>query len=247
MPGVPPSTHRRRGRLTLRLAAGAVAIALIIGFGRALGQRFTDLATWIDGLGAWGPVAYVALYAVAVVAFAPGSVLTLASGALFGLARGLVFAFAGAAIGATAAFLVSRRLARGAVERRMARDPRFEAIDRAIGAEGRHIVFLLRLSPLVPFNALNYALGLTSVSLRDYLVTLPGMLPATFLYVYYGKLVGDLASLAGGDVVDHGPAYYVVLAVGLAATVLATALVTRLARRALARAQAGTLTERPGD
>jgi uncharacterized membrane protein YdjX (TVP38/TMEM64 family) len=243
MPAIPVPPDRRRARRVLRLVALVAAVALVVVFGRTLGRRFTDLATWIDQLGAWGPVAYVGLYAIAVVAFAPGSVLTLAAGALFGLARGSIVAFAGAALGATLAFLVSRRLGRGLVEARLARDGRFEAVDRAIGVEGRRIVFLLRLSPLVPFNALNYALGLTRVSLRDYLITLPGMLPVTFLYVYYGKLAGDLASLAGGQALQRGPAYYVVLALGLGATALATALVTRLARRALARARVDALTE----
>jgi uncharacterized membrane protein YdjX (TVP38/TMEM64 family) len=146
------------------------------------------------------------------------------------------YVFLAAVLGASAAFLVARYLARAAIERRLAGNRRFAAIDRAVGIQGRKLVFLLRLSPVFPFNLLNYALGLTSVRFVDYVVASVGMLPGTFLYVYYGKLVGDLAALAGGAAVEKGTGYYLVLALGLAATIVVTTLVTRTAQRALKEA-----------
>ena len=157
-----------------------------------------EFSAWVDGLGVWGPVVFVLGYTVATVAFIPGSLLTLAGGAIFGLAEGTALVFAGASLGATAAFLASRYMVRGAIERRVAAEPRFAAIDRAVGREGFKIVLLLRLTPVVPFVLLNYALGLTRVKLRDYVLAFSGMLPATLLYVYYGKVVGDLAEIAAG-------------------------------------------------
>jgi uncharacterized membrane protein YdjX (TVP38/TMEM64 family) len=216
-----------------RIAAVLVAVAVLVALGRAAGGYLPAFARWVDARGAWGPLVFVVGYALAVVAFVPGSLLTLAAGAIFGLARGVAYVFVAAVLGASGAFLVSRYVARGVVERRLADNPRVAAIDRAIGTEGRKIVFLLRLSPVFPFNALNYALGLTRVSYRDYLVASVGMLPGTFLYVYYGKLAGDVAALAGGAAVAKGPAYWAVLALGLVATVVVTTLVTRSARRAL--------------
>ena len=147
--------------------------------------------------------------------------------------------FTAATLGAAAAFLVARHAARAVVERRLATSPRFAALDRAIAAEGRKIVFLLRLSPLFPFNLLNYALGVTRVRFADYLVASVGMIPGTILYVYYGKLAGDVATLAGGAVVERGAGYWAVLVLGLAATVAVTAIVTRSARRALRAATEG--------
>lgn len=135
-------------------------------------------------------------------------------------------------LGSAAAFLVARYLARSAVERRLAGDPRFAAVDRAIGREGRKIVLLLRLSPVIPFNLLNYGLGLTQVRFADYLIGSLGILPGTVLYVYYGKVAGDVAALAGGAG-QKGVAYYALLALGLVATVAATAVVTRSAQRSL--------------
>jgi uncharacterized membrane protein YdjX (TVP38/TMEM64 family) len=200
---------------------------------RKLGGYLPEFAAWVESLGPLGPLMFVAGYAAAVVAFVPGSLLTLAGGAIFGLAAGALWVFLGASLGALAAFLIARYVARGPIERRLARHPRFAALDRAIEKEGRKIVFLLRLSPVFPFVLLNYALGLTRVRLADYALACFGMLPGTLLYVYYGKVAGDVAALAGGVSTERGAAHYVVLAVGLLATVVVTTLVTRIATRAL--------------
>jgi uncharacterized membrane protein YdjX (TVP38/TMEM64 family) len=209
------------------------AVAALVVAGRRAGALIPAFSAWVDGLGVWGPVAFVAGYAIATVAFVPGSLLTLAAGAIFGVGKGTALVLLAATLGASAAFLVSRYLARGFVERRLAGNERFAAIDRAIGSQGRKIVFLLRLSPVFPFNLLNYALGLTRVRFADYVVASIGMLPGTLLYVYYGKVAGDVARLAGGAPMRRGPAYYGVLALGLVATIVVTTLVTRTARRAL--------------
>ncbi|MDP6607995.1 MAG: TVP38/TMEM64 family protein [Vicinamibacterales bacterium] len=227
---------RSGGRLWLRLLAGTVALVALVAAGRRLGGSLPDFVAWVDGLGVWGPVVFVAGYAAATVAFVPGSLLTLAAGAVFGLARGTALVLLGATTGAAAAFLVSRYLARSAIEGRVSGHPRFAAIDRAVGAEGFKIVLLLRLSPIFPFNLLNYALGLTRVGFRDYLLASVGMLPGSLLYTYYGKLAGDVATLAGGAPVTKEPGYYGVLVVGLVATVAVTTLVTRTAARALRQA-----------
>lgn len=229
-----PSGSRRVTIVRVLLVLAGVAVLVLAG--RKAGALIPAFSGWVDGLGVWGPVAFVAGYALAVVAFVPGSLLTLAAGAIFGVVKGTAFVLIAATLGASAAFLVSRYLARGFVERRLEGNERFAAIDRAIGSEGRKIVFLLRLSPVFPFNLLNYALGLTRVRFADYLVASIGMLPGTLLYVYYGKVAGDVARLAGGAPVERGAAYYGVLGLGLLATIVVTTLVTRTARRALKEA-----------
>ena len=222
-----------------RILFGLVAVVLLISVGRQVGGRLPQFAGWVDGLGVWGPAVFIAGYAGATVAFVPGSVLTLAAGAIFGLVRGVAYVMVGATLGASLAFLVARYIARGAIEQRLEGNGRFAAIDRAVGREGRKIVFLLRLSPVFPFNLLNYALGLTNVRFTDYFVACLGMIPGTLLYIYYGKLAGDVAQLAGGTGVGRGAEYYAVLALGLVATVVVTTIVTRTARRALQEATGG--------
>ncbi len=216
-----------------KIAIGVAALIALILIGRGAGDYVPRFAQWVDGLGAWGPAAFVVGYAVAVVAFVPGSVLTLAAGAIFGLVEGTIVVLVGATLGSTAVFVVSRYLARDAIGRKVEGDRRFAAIDRAIERQGRRIVFLLRLSPIFPFNLLNYALGLTRVRLVDYVVASFGMLPGTLLYVYSGKVAGELATLAGSADVQGGASYYAVIGIGFAATAIVTILVTRVARRAL--------------
>ncbi len=226
---------RRRFPVT-RIVLLAVGLVVLVVLAREAGGYIPRFAQWIDGLGLWGPLVFVAGYAVATVAFVPGSLLTMAGGAVFGLGFGTAYVFVGASLGATAAFLIARYFARGAIERKLAGNARFTAIDRAVGEQGRRIVFLLRLSPVFPFILLNYGLGLTKVRLLDYVVACLGMLPGTLLYTYYGKVVGDVAALAAGAAPERGGAQWTLLGVGLPATVVVATLVTRIAARALKEA-----------
>jgi len=190
---------------------------------------------WVAGLGPAGVVAFIAIYVLACVLMAPGAVLTLGAGAVFGVVKGSVMISLASTLGATAAFLVGRHLARERVARWIEGDARFRAIDEAVGREGWKIVGLTRLSPVFPFNLLNYAYGITRVRLGDYvLASWVGMMPGTVMYVYLGSLAGSLATLdrQGGG---RTPAQWALFGVGLAATVAVTVFVTRIARRALAR------------
>jgi uncharacterized membrane protein YdjX (TVP38/TMEM64 family) len=149
------------------------------------------------------------------------------------LVRGAAFSFGGALLGSTVAFLLGRYVARRVIERKLATMPRFAAIDRAVSAQGRRIVFLLRLSPIVPFNFLNYALGVTRISLKDFSIASAGMLPGAVMYAYAGKVTGEALALAGQAELPKNASYYAILVAGLAATLAATTVITRTARRAL--------------
>ncbi|HEU4698835.1 MAG TPA: TVP38/TMEM64 family protein [Gemmatimonadales bacterium] len=229
---------RRMAALAAVVLAAVLAVALV---GREAAGLVLRFAAWVQDLGGWGPAAFVAGYVLACVALVPGSLLTLAAGLLFGLVRGTLYVLAGATLGATAAFLVARHLARGRVARWVARDARLAAVDRAVGREGWRLVLLLRLSPVVPFSLLNYALGLTRIPLGPYVLASIGMVPGTVLYVYSGTLLRGLADLRAGAAVPRGAGYWAVLALGLAATALVTLLLARAARRALARSTEGEL------
>ena len=153
---------------------------------------------WVAGLGPAGVIAFVVIYILACVFMLPGSVLTLGAGAVFGVVKGSAIVSVAATLGATAAFLVGRYFARDRVAKMIEGNARFRAIDEAVGREGWKIVGLTRLSPVFPFNLLNYAYGITKVSLRDYfLATWIGMIPGGVMYVYVGSLAGSLAELGG--------------------------------------------------
>jgi uncharacterized membrane protein YdjX (TVP38/TMEM64 family) len=216
----------------LALAAGVIAVLLL---GRRAAALLPALTEWVSAQGAIAPLAFGLVYIAATILLVPGSLLTLAAGALFGLVKGTVTVLIAASIGACAAFLIARYAARERVARMTQSDARFAAIDRAIENAGLKIVLLLRLSPVFPFNLLNYALGLTSVRFRDYAIACIAMLPGTLLYVYYGRLIGDVAALAAGERAERGFTYYLLLGAGLLATIAVTAVITRIARRELQR------------
>ena len=209
----------------------AVAVAALILLGRHfhLAELFSAMLDRIRQMGALAPVLFIVLYILGAVLFVPGSVLTIGAGVLFGLLWGSIYVSIGATIGATAAFLIGRYVARDWVRRQLESNRKFTAIDQAVGREGWKIVLMTRLSPVFPFNLLNYAFGLTAVRLRDYLLaTWIGIMPGSVLYVYIGSLGGTLASSS-----SQSPARWVLRIVGLAATLGVAVYAGRLASRAL--------------
>ncbi len=203
--------------------------------GWSLQLWLTEILAGIDSLGVIAPIVFAAIYIVATVAFLPGSVLTLGAGVVFGVVWGSVYVFVAATLGAIAAFLVGRYLARDWVAAKIAGNPKFAAIDAAVGREGLKIVLLTRLSPIFPFNLLNYAYGVTGVSLRDYAIGSIGMLPGTIMYVYIGSLATSLATIGadtGGDP-QAAIAQRLLKIVGLIATIAVTLYITKIARQAL--------------
>jgi uncharacterized membrane protein YdjX (TVP38/TMEM64 family) len=220
-----------------RVLAVAIAVAAIIAIviaGRRLGGELTAILDRISALGPAAPIAFIAIYIGACVLFVPGSILTIGAGVLFGVVRGSIYVSIGSTAGATAAFVLGRYLMRDWVAVRIAHNTRFRAIDNAVGREGWKIVALTRLSPVFPFNLLNYAFGLTNVRLLDYVVaSWAGMIPGTVLYVYIGSLSGDLARAASGGAGGRPAGLWVLDVVGFFATVAVAVYATRIGARAL--------------
>ena len=188
---------------------------------------------WIDSLGSWGAIAFIILYILTTVAFLPGSLLTLGAGVVFGIFFGSVYVFIGATLGAIAAFLVGRYLARDWVAQKIAGNQRFKAIDQAVIKEGFKIVLLTRLSPIFPFFLLTYVYGVTGVSLKDYAIASVGMIPGTIMFVYIGSLAGNLATLGTQTPTVNPTLQWTIRIIGFMATVAVTLYITKLARRAL--------------
>jgi len=211
------------------VAAGLAAAAYTL----PVADWVTVLAERARNTGPLGVALFIAAYVVSTVAFLPGSILTLAAGFAYGPLWGVAIASPASVVGATCAFLLGRTLLRDWAETRVGESARVRAIDAAVGREGFKIVFLLRLSPIIPFNALNYALSLSRVPLRTYvLASFVGMLPGTAMWVYLGSLaptVAELSSAASGG----GTTRTVLYVMGLAATVAAAVIGARAARRAL--------------
>jgi uncharacterized membrane protein YdjX (TVP38/TMEM64 family) len=230
------SETRARAHLGTLAAIPVGVAALAAVYLLPTGDWLLAVVESIRGSGASGVAIFAAAYVVATVLLLPGSVLTAGAGFAYGPLWGTLLVSPVSVAAATLAFVLGRTVARAWIARRIAGSPRFAAIDEAIGESGFKIVLLLRLSPLFPFNLLNYALGLTRLSLRDYVVASAlGMLPGTILYVYLGSLVTSASELAAGGREGAGASRSVLYWGGLAATVGVTWLLTRSARRALSR------------
>ena len=224
-------------RIVLFFAIALLLALLIVATRSAYVQDvLRTLLMRIEDLGWWGPVAFVATYNLATVLFVPGSVLTVGGGAIFGLWWGSVYVFAASTLGAVFAFALGRYLCRDRVVKYMESHPKFKALDRAVSQQGLKIVFLTRLCPLFPFNLLNYALGITQVSLKDYVLGSFGMIPGTIMYVYSGSLVGEVAAI-GRETLYASPqdsaVKWLINIISFLATVAVTVFITRIASKVL--------------
>lgn len=217
--------------------ASAFLVAIVLLFAAAFFlpvSEWVEIAfTWIDENRTVSWLVFIALYIVATVLLLPGSLLTLGAGFLFGLGYGFAIVSFASVVGASCAFLVGRFFARDWVAGKLAGVPRFAALDRAIEQRGALIVLLTRLSPIFPFNLLNYALGLTGVRFWTYVaVSWLGMIPGTILYVYLGSIASNLTSLLAGDL-GESPVGQWPLYVGLLATLGLTIVISRIATKTL--------------
>jgi uncharacterized membrane protein YdjX (TVP38/TMEM64 family) len=215
-------------------------------------KYLNSLLEWVDGLGMWGPIILAAAYVVACVLFVPGSALTLGAGFLFGVVTGTIVVSLGSVLGASAAFWVGRTVARDWIGAKVAGNAKFAAIDAAVGRQGFKMVLLTRLTPVFPFNMLNYAFGLTKVRFVDYFfASWVGMLPGTIMYVYLGHAARSVADQTLSDATsgsaERTPAQQVFLWVGLVVAVVVAVFITRIARKALKEATLEADQEPPPD
>lgn len=219
---------RRAVLIIVVLAAIGLAIWLL-----PVAEWTMRLAERARSTGGTGVAIFVAAYIVSTVALLPGSILTLAAGFAYGPVWGLVIASPASVAGATTAFLLGRTFLRDWAQRKIGESARVRALDAAVARQGFTLVLLLRLSPLFPFSVLNYALSLSRVSLRTYvLASFIGMLPATALYVYLGSLAPAAAELASASQTG-GTTRLALYGAGLIATIAVVVVGTRAAKRAL--------------
>src|SRR5436309_6167855 len=225
-----------KSALARLLALIAIVVALFLAM-KFLPDRewLTNFNDWVGQMGVAGIFIFIVVYAVATVLLAPGAILTIGAGFAFGLWKAFLAVSAGATLGAALAFLVARFIARDKMQAIAQRNEKFRNINEAIGKQGAKLIFLLRLSPVIPFNLSNYLYGLTSVKFWSYvLASWIGMMPGTFLYVYIGTAgKAAVSAAAGGEAVQRGWQYWTFMTIGLAATIIVTIWVTKIARDAL--------------
>ena len=164
----------------------AIGITLALYFLRHQFEYQQFIAT-IQQFGMWGPVVFIALYIIATVSFLPGAIITIAGGFLFGAINGTIYNIIGALIGETIAFIIARYFGSNWVAKKS--HGQLKRILNGVNTSGWQFVAILRIMPLIPFNLLNYTLGLTRIPLMQYVIASAiFMLPGTFAYTYLGSL-----------------------------------------------------------
>jgi len=192
---------------------------------------------WTKGQGFIGVIIFILVYIVSTVCFLPGVILTIAAGFIYGTIVGTIYVEIGATVGAQFSFLLGKALFREWVLKMVENYPMFSAIDKAISLNSWKIVTLLRLSPLTPYNVLNYGLALTRIKFWDYTWTnLIGMLPSTILFTYMGtaaKNINDIVSRDDADKTEKNPMEQVLFYIGLILTLISVVLITIISGRAI--------------
>ena len=225
------------------MKAGKIVVLVAWIVGVAVGFLFFPVREWfqhleglVQSLGVLGPVVAVSAYILCTVLFVPGSAITLGVATLFRLRTAFIVVFIGANLGALGAFLLAKTFLRQKVVRWAKMHPKFRSFDHVIGRQGFKMVLLARLSPIFPFNTLNYLLGVTPVTTGAYvLANLLGMLPGMVLYVYVGAAARD--ALTGqidpsAELLQQALKY-----VGLLATIAVVLIITQIARKAWREAE----------
>jgi len=176
----------------LALLAGLIAAAFVVvaSSGSLSAQRVRD---WIDGYGIAGPLVFVAVSAALTPCLFPGPLLAGASGLLFGTWLGTPVSIVSATLGACLAFGIARWLAHDAVVQ--LQGPRLAALRAWVGRRGFLSVLYARIVPGVPYSLVNYAAGLSPVTLRAFAgATALGCAPRAFAYTALGGSLDDLGS-----------------------------------------------------
>jgi uncharacterized membrane protein YdjX (TVP38/TMEM64 family) len=198
-------------------------------------HHMVDWMRFIQSVGPLGWFLFIGLYALCCLLFIPASLLTVACGAVYGFWGGSILALTGNGLGSLLSLLITRYLLKDWMRHRLEKNPRLRDVERALAKDDWKLVFLTRLSPIMPFSLINYSLGLSNISpWRFLLATELGAVPAICVYVYVGTLVGNLARI-GPELKEHRPLEWTIQGAGLLIVIGVTIYVTRLVNRALKR------------
>ncbi|GAM24164.1 hypothetical protein SAMD00019534_073390 [Acytostelium subglobosum LB1] len=184
----------------------------------------------------WGSIVIMLIYSVSLVFCFPGTPINLAAGFLFGVYLGSFATVVGCDLGAVLAFFIGRSLTREWAEKQIKSNKRYSQIDTAVAKNGLLIIFLLRLSPVIPFGICNYIFGATKVKFSKYwLATTAGLIPCTVAYTYLGSLMRNLTEIYSDDSGEKQE-QLIFISVATIFTVVIILVITIVTKRTLNRA-----------
>ncbi len=206
-------TKKKTGLIKIIIAVVVIGLGIFLANYFGLLEFLSNvpaMQAWFNSLGIWGYLAYILLYTVIAIFMIPGSMLTIAGGIVFGSIIGGVLSMIAGTAGATAAFIVARYIARGAIEDKFKDNKFFKKIDQGVKENGTSFLILTRLVPVFPYNVQNYAYGCTSMNLLTYVViSFITMMPGSFIYAYMA-----------GEIVQNGVSVTLLVQFAIAGVVL---------------------------
>jgi len=217
-----------------RIGLGAVFITVCIATGFFLFKNQESVISAFESAGSIGVFGFIVAISIAIILLLPSPIIKILAGAIFPLHLAVLINFIGTMIGGCCAFLFGRWLFREGISEAIAQNAKLQRIEAAIGEESLRISVLIRLSPIIPDEWLNYILAAGPVNTKTFTISNCASLIYCFAYAYYGWAFGQIALKEGGlAAFSESSGAVVMLVIGLIATVVATVLVTRITMRAL--------------
>ena len=215
----------------------ALSISIFIIWSMIIFWIFKDISfflDWFEELGALAPILFTLMLIIGVVILAPTPIIKVTAGALFPYWIAVIINFTASIVGGLLAFLLGRWLFRDTIAKTVASDRRLQSIETAIGEEAMKISVLVRLSPLIPDEWLNYIMSSGPVTTRVFFISNLSSIIYSLAYAYFGHTIGEIAlSSDGMGGFKQSPLGMSLLFLGLMATILATIIVTRVTMKGL--------------
>ena len=220
-----------------RAMFGLLALVLCAVAGYYLFQDAVNINDWFKGFGIWSPVLFTVALSLAIVLLLPTPFVKVGAGAIFPFWIAVAVNFVASMIGGLIAFILGRWLFRDSIQEAIANDQRMVNIEAALGEDAMRISVLVRLSPILPDEWLNYIMSATPVTLRVFLLSNVSSIIYCIIYAYYGHALGSIAlSRSGMAGLTQSNGGLMLLLLGIVATVIATVIVTRTSIRVLKEA-----------
>ncbi len=194
----------------------------------------THLLNEVQHLGPWAPVVFILLYVAGTLLFIPTGLFSLAAGAFFGIGVGFILISIAFLISAVGGFMAGRYWSRGWILEKAAANKKIKALDHAIGEEGWKIIFLLRVSSILPFMILNYGLGLSKARFKHFFITSwIAMTPGALFHIWMGAFFGSMIIHKGQKTLTE----WILLGVGLLVNIGVSLYLVFVTKKALKNAE----------
>ncbi len=212
-----------------------IGISLIIGY-----QLFTNTES-IDNLirnsGSMGPIIYTCILSLAILMLFPTPVLKIFSGTFFGFSLGLLINFTASMIGGLLAFFIGRYFFGGVVSKLIEKNEIAIELERSLETEGFRLSFIVRLSPLIPDEWLNYILSVTPISTKNFILSNSSSIVYSLVYAYYGSILGRVVfNQKGLSNIEYSPIDWFLMILGVIATIISAIIITNVSKKAFKKA-----------